>query len=226
MRDKIRVGVFGGTGYTGGELCRLLVNHPHVREILPTSREDVEFDRVHQNLAGSGLRFLRPEQLTGRLDELDVVFFCLPSGQAMTLTPKALEEEAKVIDLGADFRFKDAEKYEEVYGRKHTCPELLEQAVYGVTEFNREQVRQARLIANPGCYVITTLLGLFPLLKNRLIELSHIPINATNGTTGGKGIVHTTAFGNVLSYNMEGHRHSSEWYCCRYCVLLAQWRQF
>jgi len=210
MKRKITAGVFGGTGYTGGELCRLLLNHNNINSIFPTSRQDEDFERVHQNLLECGLRFISTEDLEKKVVDLDVVFFCTPSGEAMQNVRKFLNKGVKVIDLGADFRFKDKEAYERVYGKKHSCPELLKEAVYGITEFNREQIKNARLIANPGCYVITTMLGLYPLIKERVIELKNIPVNAINGTTGGKGILHTDAFGNILPYNMEGHRHSAE----------------
>lgn len=216
MERKINVGIFGGTGYTGGELCRLLLNHPNVSGIFPTSREEEEFERYYPNLLGSGLSFVKPEDLEARAKELDAVFFSLPDGESMNIAHKFLNVGVKVIDLGPDFRFKNPETYEAVYGRKHTCPELIREAVYGITEFNREQIRQARLIANPGCYVITAMLGLAPLLRREMIELEHIPINAINGTTGAsskaqdKGIMHVGVVGNILPYNLEGHRHSSE----------------
>lgn len=209
MEKKINVGVIGGTGYTGGEMCRLLLNHDNVAEIFPTSREDLEFERVHQNLLGSGLKFIKKEDLEQKTD-LDCVFFCTPSGEAMRNTQKYLDKGIKVVDLSADFRFKSAEKYEEIYGKEHQAPKLLKRAAYGITEFNREQIRNTDLVANPGCYVITTMLGLAPLIKNNIIELENIPISAINGTTGGKGVTHTDTFGSILPYNMEGHRHSSE----------------
>ena len=160
-------------------------------------------------ITGRPPRF-KPKVELEAMGDLDAVFFCTPSGEAMKDVKKYLDKGVKVVDLSADFRFKNANRYEQVYGRKHVCPELLEEAVYGITEFNREKIKGARLIANPGCYVITTMLGLAPLIENKVIQLSNIPINAINGTTGGKGILHTDAYGNVMPYNMEGHRHSSE----------------
>lgn len=212
---KINVGIIGGTGYTGGELCRLLLNHPKVGSILPTSRGDEEFGRIHQNLLGCGLKFVKLEYLEERAKDLDVVFFCTPSGEAMKLAPKFLKEGVKVIDLSADFRFKDPKIYKEVYGKKHTCPELLKEAVYGITETNREQIKNTTLIANPGCYVITSVLGLHPLVSKGMINLKNIVISAHNGTTGAgnkpkRSIMHAEAASSILPYSIVKHRHSEE----------------
>lgn len=211
---KLTVGVYGGRGYTGRELCRLLLGHKNVGRIIPASKGADDFDAVNPNLAGCGLKLISPEDLEARAKEMDVVFLRGDGGESLRQAPLFLEKGVKVIDLGADFRL-TKETYEKVYGKQHTQPELLEEAAYGVTELNREQIKGARLVANPGCYVITGLLGLYPLLKEGMIQLHHIPINAINGTTGAKsepekGTMHTNVYGNILSYNMEGHRHSGE----------------
>ena len=213
MAEKINVGVYGARGYVGGELCRLLLNHKHVGKIFPSSGEVEDFNRVHPNLNGCGLEFVRHSDLEDKVD-LDVVFLSVPSGESMKVAPKFWNKGVSVIDLGSDFRL-NKETYENVYGKEHTAPELLEKTVYGVTELNRERIRNARLIANPGCYVITGLLGLYPLLKEGMIELRHIPINAINGMTGAdskpsRDTMQTRVSKNILSYNMEGHRHSGE----------------
>ncbi|MBL7147255.1 MAG: N-acetyl-gamma-glutamyl-phosphate reductase [Nanoarchaeota archaeon] len=210
---KINVGIIGGTGYSGGELCRLLLNHNHIKSILPTSREDEDFERIHQNLLGSGLNFTNVQDLEKK--DLDVVFFCTPSGEAMKSAPKFLEKGVKVIDVSADFRFKDPELYKEVYGEKHKCPELLEEAAYGITELNREEIKNARLVANPGCYVITAVLGLYPLVKKDMVHLENIVISAHNGTTGAgnkpkRSIMHAEAASSILPYSIVNHRHSEE----------------
>lgn len=212
---KIRVGIIGGTGYTGGELCRLLLNHNKVKKIFPTSREDEDFERIHQNMMGSGLKFIKPEDLEKKAKNLDVVFFCTPSGEAMEHAPKFLEKGVKVVDVSADFRFKDPELYKEVYGEEHKCPELLEEAVFGITELNRKEIKNARLVANPGCYVITSVLGLYPLVKEGMLELENIVISAHNGTTGAgnkpnRSIMHAEAASSILPYNIVKHRHSEE----------------
>ena len=216
QKEKINVGVYGGRGYTGGEVCRLLLNHGNVDKIVPSSGEEEDFDRAHPNLSGCGLQFVSHGDLENRAADLGlkVVFLCLPSGDSMRVAKRFLDAGAKVIDLGPDFRLK-REAFERIYGREHTFPELLEEAVYGITEIKRGEIRNARLVANPGCYVITGLLGLYPLLKEGLIELQHIPISAINGMTGAdskprRDTMHTRVWGNILSYNMEGHRHSGE----------------
>lgn len=212
---KLNIGVYGGTGFTGGELCRLLLNHPNVKSIFPSSRDDETFDNVHPNLKGSGLQFVKPEKLEDMAGKLDATFLCLPSGKSMGVAPIFLDQDCKVVDLGSDFRFGDAQSYEQVYGINHTQPKELEKAVYGVCEINREKIKKTSLVANPGCYVITGLLGLYPILKEGLVDTSQISINAINGMSGAdskprKDTMQTRVFGNILSYNMEGHRHSGE----------------
>jgi len=133
----------------------------------------------------------------------------------MKLAPKFIEEGVKVIDLSADFRFEDSKMYEEVYGKQHTCPKLLKEAVYGITELNREKIKNARITANPGCYVITCVLGLYPLVKKGMIDLKNIVISAHNGTTGAgnkpnRSIMHAEAASSILPYSIVKHRHSEE----------------
>ncbi|WP_406727088.1 N-acetyl-gamma-glutamyl-phosphate reductase [Streptomyces sp. GD-15H] len=216
MSKGIRAAVIGGTGYTGGEMCRLLLGHPAVTEILPTSRGEESFERVHPNLLGSGLRFHDVDEITAAVGDLDVVFLCTPSGEAMRRTPELLKAGARVIDLSADFRFADPEAYRRTYGAEHTAPELLPEAVYGVTEFHRDLLPEARLVANPGCYVITALLGLEPLLSAGLAAPgAPLHIAAVNGTTGAgikprTEILHAEVFGSMLPYSLQGHRHAPE----------------
>jgi N-acetyl-gamma-glutamyl-phosphate reductase common form len=212
---KLNMGVYGGTGFTGGELCRLLLNHPYVEKIRPTSRDIEPFENIHPNLKHSGLSFVKPKTLEEMAGELDAVFLCLPSGKSMGVAGRFLDKDTKVIDLGSDFRFTSLDTYEAVYGKKHTSPNLSHEAVYGVSEINREKIKKASLIANPGCYVITGLLGLFPVIKEEIINIENIPINAINGMTGADSkpridTMQTRVSSNILSYNMEGHRHSSE----------------
>ncbi|WP_190816221.1 N-acetyl-gamma-glutamyl-phosphate reductase [Saccharopolyspora pogona] len=214
--DKLTVGVIGGTGYTGGELCRLLLGHPAVEVILPTSREPRPFARTHPNLRGSGLEFRPVERLEEQAVELDVVFFCTPSGEAMNRAGHFLDRGVRVVDLSADFRFRDVDLYQRIYGREHTAAHLLPEAAYGVTELNRDRVRDARLIANPGCYAITAILALTPLLNGGFVDLtSPLSIHATNGTTGAgttpkKAIMHAEVAESMLAYSLEGHRHGPE----------------
>jgi N-acetyl-gamma-glutamyl-phosphate reductase len=213
---KLRVGVVGGSGYSGGELCRLLLGHPHVGEIVPTSRGEDPFERVHPNLLGSGLEFTTPDALLARARATDAVFFCTPSGEAMAEAPRYLEQDVPVIDLSADYRFKDAGLYESVYGEPHVSPDLLDEAVYGATELYRSEIAGAHLVANPGCYVITGILALAPLLGDERVDLGRlVRVNAVNGTTGAgttpkREIMHAEAANDVLPYSLEGHRHGPE----------------
>ena len=216
MSNGLRAAVIGGTGYTGGEMCRLLLGHPAVAEILPTSRGDESFERVHPNLLGSGLEFHDADEVTKAAGDLDVVFLCTPSGEAMRRAPALLAAGVRVVDLSADFRFADPGAYQAAYGAPHTAPDLLPEAVYGVTEFHRDQLPAARLVANPGCYVITALLGLEPLLSAGLADpAAPLHIAAVNGTTGAgvrprTEILHAEVFGSMLPYSLQGHRHAPE----------------
>lgn len=212
----LTVGVIGATGYAGGELCRLLLNHPHVTRIVPTVRRGEVLEHVHPNLLGSALAFSTFEALKEQAGTVDVVFFCTPSGQAMQHATWFLDRGCRVIDVSADFRFSDPDIYKSVYGAEHTAPDLLGEAVYGVTELHRDRIAQARLVANPGCYVITALLALTPVLRSGWADLDHpVHIAAVNGTTGAgstsvRAVMHAEAFGSMLPYSLDGHRHAPE----------------
>ncbi|MFC5827770.1 N-acetyl-gamma-glutamyl-phosphate reductase [Nonomuraea insulae] len=212
----LTVGVVGAAGHAGGELCRLLLGHPAVTEIVPVSRGGQCFARAHPNLLGSGLEFVRQERLAERAAELDAVFFCAPAGEAMRSARHYTDLGVPVIDLGADFRFADPAEYRRVYGEEHSDSKLLTEAVYGVTELNRDRLRHARLVANPGCYAITAILGLAPLLAGgHLAPDGLVSIHAVNGTTGAgsspkQAVMHAEMTGSMLSYNLEGHRHGPE----------------
>ena len=212
----IRAGVIGGTGYVGGELIRLLLNHPAVGTIRPTARSGETLEHVHPNLLGCGLGFVTVAELEVRTDDLDVVFFCTPSGEAMRSAARYLDRGVRVIDLSADFRFADPARYAEAYGTSHTAVHLLGEAVYGVTEFHRDRIPDARLVANPGCYAITAALGLAPLLVHRYVDLDQpIHLTAINGTSGAGNkpqvpVMHAEVFGSMLPYSLDGHRHAPE----------------
>jgi len=213
---RFDVGVVGATGYTGRELCRLLLGHRAVRRILPTARGDERFEATHRNMTGSGLEFTSFETLRRAAHGLGVVFFCTPSGEAMASAGEFLEAGVRVVDLSADFRFPEAEAYRRAHGVEHSAPHLLPVAQYGATELYRDAIRAARLIANPGCYVIAALLGLAPLMRDPRIDLdARITIHAINGTTGaGKTVrtelMHAAAANTILPYSLEGHRHAPE----------------
>ena len=212
----VKVGIVGGTGYTGVELLRLLANHPEVSVEVITSRseEGVRLDAMFPSLRGYyDLCFTVPD--VDRLASCDVVFFATPHGVAMSMAPELVERGVKVIDLGADFRIKDVELWSRWYGMEHTCPELVAKAVYGLPEVNREAIASARLIACAGCYPTATQLGFLPLLKAGLIDPSQLVADCKSGVSGaGRG----ASVGSLLcetsesmkAYGVAGHRHLPE----------------
>ncbi|SHH28587.1 N-acetyl-gamma-glutamyl-phosphate reductase [Massilia sp. CF038] len=212
----IKVGIVGGTGYTGVELLRLLAVHPGVKLTAITSRKEdgLPVADMFPSLRGRvDLAFSAPDKVD--LTECDVVFFATPHGVAMAQAPALLAAGVKVIDLAADFRLKDQATFEQWYKIPHTCPELLEEAVYGLPELNREAVKSARLIANPGCYPTTMQLGFYPLLKNNLVDTSSLIADAKSGVSGGGrkaeiGYLFSEASDNFKAYGVSGHRHTPE----------------
>jgi N-acetyl-gamma-glutamyl-phosphate reductase len=213
----IKVGIVGGTGYTGVELLRLLSNHPNAEIVAITSRTkaDTSVSDLFPNLRGHlKLRFTEPEPI--RLaDECDVVFFATPHGVAMDMAPKLVVRNTRVIDLSADFRLSDPTIWEHWYGRPHAAPDLLTEAVYGLPEINREMIRQARLVACPGCYPTAVQLGFLPLLEQRLVDPSQLIADAKSGVSGAgrkaaMGALLCEASENLKAYSVSGHRHHPE----------------
>ncbi|HEU4596234.1 MAG TPA: N-acetyl-gamma-glutamyl-phosphate reductase [Pyrinomonadaceae bacterium] len=182
---KIRVGIFGGSGYGGAELLRILLLHPQAEVSLVTANEHAgkAVGEVHRNLHGlTELRFESALEDLGGLDGLDCVFLALPHGQALEVAPR-LPTKAKVIDLSGDFRLSSAEEFAEAYGREHTAIELQREFVYGLTEVNREEIKRARLISNPGCFATATLLALAPLVAGGLVD-GRVVVDAKTGSSG------------------------------------------
>ncbi len=212
----IRVGVVGGTGYTGVELLSYLSQHPEVELVCITSRQQagVRVDAYFPSLRGHvELEFCEPDD--GLLASCDVVFFATPNGVAMKQTPALLNADVRVIDLSADFRIKDISVWETWYGHKHACPELVAQAVYGLPEMNRDSITKARLIANPGCYPTAVQLGLLPLAENEVVDLDRIIADCKSGVSGaGRKADVTIAYSEVTdsmkAYAAAGHRHQPE----------------
>ena len=212
----IKVGIVGGTGYTGVELLRLLSVHPDVELTAITSRKEdgLPVADMFPSLRGKvGLAFSAPDKVD--LTKCDVVFFATPHGVAMAQAPALLAAGVKVIDLAADFRLKDQASFEQWYKIPHTCPELLAEAVYGLPELNREAIKGARLIANPGCYPTTMQLGFYPLLKANLVDTSALIADAKSGVSGaGRKAEISTLFSessdNFKAYGVSGHRHTPE----------------
>ncbi len=212
----IKVAVVGGTGYTGVECLRLLVNHPDVEIVSVTSRSEAGQAVVdmYPNLRGYlDLAFSEPEMAT--LSAADVVFFATPNGTAMQMVPGLLAAGVRVIDLAADFRIKDVALWQQWYGMEHACPELLEEAVYGLPEVNREAIRTARLVANPGCYPTAVQLGFLPLVESGLAATESLIADVKSGVSGAGrqanvGTLLCEASESMRAYAVAGHRHLPE----------------
>jgi len=217
MADKkLKVGIVGGTGYTGVELLRLLSVHTHVTLTVITSRGEVGMAvaDMFPNLRGYvDLAFTDPAH--ANLEECDVVFFATPNGIAMQQARQLLAKGVRVIDLAADFRIKDIPTWEKWYGMTHACPELVAQAVYGLPEINREAIRSAQLVANPGCYPTAVQLGFLPLLEAGVVDTSYLIADAKSGVSGaGRKAEVPSLFAesadNFKAYAVNGHRHLPE----------------
>ncbi len=215
--SKIKVGIVGGTGYTGVELLRLLISHPQVTIEAITSRSQAgtAVADLFPNLRGHiDLNFSQPD--ADILAQCDVLFFATPNGTAMQLAPALLAAGVKIIDLAADFRLKDPQVWQHWYGIEHSCPNLLAQAVYGLPEINRAHIKKAQLVANPGCYPTAVLVGFIPLLEQGWItQPQQLIADAKSGVTGAgrKAAVHTLlgeASENFKAYAVNGHRHLPE----------------
>ena len=212
----IKVGVVGGTGYTGVELLRLLALHPQVQLVAITSRGEAgrRVDDLFPNLRGYvDLAFSEPD--LERLGDCELVFFATPNGIAMSLAGDLLARGVKIIDLAADFRLKDTQQWQQWYGMEHACPDLLAEAVYGLPEVNREAISTARLVANPGCYPTAVQLGMLPLLEADCIETEALIADCKSGVSGaGRGASIGTllaeASESFKAYAVPGHRHLPE----------------
>jgi len=214
----IKVGIVGGTGYTGVELLRLLAAHPGVQLHAITSRKEdgMPVADMFPSLRGRvDLAFTAPDK--ARLDQCDVVFFATPHGVAMAQARDLLQAGVKVIDLAADFRLRDTAEFEKWYGMAHGCPDLLEEAVYGLPEVNRAAIQQARLIGLPGCYPTTMQLGFAPLLAQGkpLVNEATLIADCKSGVSGAGrkaevGTLLAEASDNFKAYGVKGHRHLPE----------------
>lgn len=212
----IKVGIVGGTGYTGVELLRILAQHPQVELQAITSRGDagIPVADMFPSLRGRvALDFVDPK--AAALETCDVVFFATPNGIAMGQVRPLVDAGVRVIDLAADFRISDPAEWERWYGMKHAAPELIAEAVYGLPEANREKIRLARLVANPGCYPTAVQLGFLPLVESGLVDTTHLIADAKSGVSGAgrKAEIHTLfaeASDNFKAYGVPGHRHLPE----------------
>lgn len=216
--ERIKVGIVGATGYTGVELLRLLALHPHAEVVAVTSRQEdgMPVADMFPNLRGHiDAVFQTPD--AAHLEKCDVVFFATPHGVAMNEARKLLDHGVKVIDLAADFRIQNTEVFQQWYKMPHACPDLLKESVYGLVELNRERIRTANIVGNPGCYPVTVLTGLLPVLEHgkTLIDASRIIADCKSGVSGaGRTASQANLFSevsdNFKAYGVAGHRHHPE----------------
>jgi N-acetyl-gamma-glutamyl-phosphate reductase len=214
----ITVGIVGGTGYTGVELLRLLLRHPNVQVNVLTSRTENgrRVDDMFPSLRGhTDLQY--SDLNIDELKKCDVVFFATPHGVAMKHAAELVAANTKVIDLAADFRLQDLEQFEKWYGLEHACPDILKDSAYGLSELNRDKIKQASVIGNPGCYPTTVQLGLAPLFKQAeaLVKPESIIIDAKSGVSGAGrkaslGMIYSENTDNFKAYGVAGHRHHPE----------------
>ena len=214
--NVIEVGIVGGTGYTGAELLRLLARHPRARVKVLTSRQEAgkRADALFPQLRGfCDVSYSVPD--ADALAGCNAVFFATPHGTAMSMAPALVARGVKVIDLSADFRLKDPAVYKRWYQHDHACPELLAEAVYGLPELHRNEIRAARVIGNPGCYPTAVSLGLLPLLEAEVVDRGSLIADCKSGVSGAGrelklGSMFVEASDNLKSYGVAGHRHLPE----------------
>ncbi|MEO6564665.1 MAG: N-acetyl-gamma-glutamyl-phosphate reductase, partial [Casimicrobiaceae bacterium] len=213
----VKIGIVGGTGYTGVELLRILAMHPHAEVRAITSRGDAGARVVDMfaSLRGhyDGLVFTAPDATD--LKNCDVVFFATPHGVAMAQARSLVEAGVKIIDLAADFRLRDPALFEKWYKMPHTCPDLLAESVYGLPEFHRDAIRKARIVGNPGCYPTSMQLGFMPLLEAGLVDTAHLIADCKSGASGAGrkaevGLLLAETADNFKAYGVGGHRHHPE----------------
>jgi N-acetyl-gamma-glutamyl-phosphate reductase len=216
MQGMIKIGIVGGTGYTGVELLRILATHPQAQLTAITSRKEdgLPVAEMYPSLRGRvDLAFCSPDK--AKLTECDVVFFATPHGVAMAQAPELLAAGVKVIDLAADFRLQDVAQFEKWYGIPHSCTEVLKEAVYGLPELNREAIKSARVIGNPGCYPTTMQLGFAPLLKAGIVDAANLIADCKSGVSGAGrkaeiGFLFSESSDSFKAYGVSGHRHTPE----------------
>lgn len=213
----LRAGVIGGSGYVGGELVRILLNHPHVEIGYVSSREYASkyIHTAHPNLKGvTAITFSKPS-LEAAIKSSDVIFTCVPHGTAVEIVPKFLERGVRVLDLSADFRLKDPSAYERWYSFSHPTPELLKEAVYGIPELHREEMRKAKLVAVAGCMSTSAIVALAPPVKANFVDMDHIVIDAKIASSGAgskpsPSNMFSERYNVIRPYKAVGHRHIAE----------------
>ena len=213
----IKVGIIGSTGYAGGELVRLLMNHREAEIKWYGSRSyvDKKYADVYQNFFQIVDDKCMDDNMEALANEVDVIFTATPQGLCASLVNEDILNKVKIVDLSADFRIKDVSIYEKWYGIEHKSPQFIEEAVYGLCELNREDIKSARLIANPGCYPTCSTLSIYPLAKEGLIDMNTVIIDAKSGTSGaGRGAkvdnLYCEVNENIKAYGVAVHRHTPE----------------
>ena len=213
----IKAGIIGSTGYAGAELVRLLAGHPDVRVEWYGSRSyiDQKYADVYRNMFRIVDGVCMDDDMDALSEAVDVIFTATPQGLCASLVSEEILSKVKIVDLSADFRLKDVAVYEKWYGISHKSPQFIEEAVYGLCEINREQVKRARLVANPGCYTTCSILTAYPLVKEGLIDPATLIIDAKSGTSGaGRGAKVNNLFcevnENMKAYGVASHRHTPE----------------
>ena len=213
----IKVGIIGSTGYAGGELVRLLMNHKEaeIKWFGSRSYVDKKYADVYQNFFQIVDDKCMDDNMEALANEVDVIFTATPQGLCASLVNEDILNKVKIVDLSADFRIKDVAVYESWYGIEHKSPQFIEEAVYGLCEINREDIKKARLIANPGCYPTCSTLSIYPLAKEGLIDMSTVIIDAKSGTSGaGRGAkvdnLYCEVNENIKAYGVANHRHTPE----------------
>ena len=214
---KIRAGIIGATGYAGAEIVRILQNHPAAEVVWYGSKSYIEKDyaSVYRNFFRVVENVCRGDDLSELADQADVIFTATPQGFLASVISEEILQRVKIIDLSADFRLKDVSVYEKWYGIEHKAPQFMKEAVYGLCEINREDIRGARLVANPGCYTTCSILTAYPLIKEGLINADTLIIDAKSGTSGaGRGAKLPNLFcevnENIKAYGVANHRHTPE----------------
>ena len=213
----IKVGIIGSTGYAGGELVRLLMNHKEaeIKWFGSRSYVDKKYADVYQNFFQIVDDKCMDDNMEALANEVDVIFTATPQGLCASLVNEDILNKVKIVDLSADFRIKDVATYESWYGIEHKSPQFIEEAVYGLCEINREDIKNARLIANPGCYPTCSTLSIYPLAKEGLIDMSTVIIDAKSGTSGaGRAAkvdnLYCEVNENIKAYGVANHRHTPE----------------
>lgn len=213
----IKVGIIGSTGYAGGELVRILTGHKNAEIVWYGSRSyiDEKYADVYRNMFQIVDAVCMDDNMEELASQVDVIFTATPQGLCASLVNEDILSKTKIIDLSADFRLKDVNVYEEWYKIGHKAPQFIEEAVYGLCEVNREDVKKARLVANPGCYTTCSILTAYPLAKEGLIDMDTLIIDAKSGTSGaGRGAklpnLYCEVNENIKAYGVATHRHTPE----------------